>query len=66
MEAVNELLGGVGGGLVDEDRAVELAERFLVGVGFDERRAVAEVVVGVAESRENQVQFLAVVTAAAE
>ena len=61
-EPVDELLGGVGGGLVDQDRALEALERVGVGVGLDEGRAVTEIAVRMAQRREHQVQLLPVIT----
>ena len=62
-QPVDELLGGVRGGFVDQDRAAVALEGVGIGVGLDQGGAVAEVVVGVPQRGEHQVQLLAVVAA---
>ncbi len=46
---------------MNEHGTLELLERVGVGVGLDQGGAIAEVAVGVAQGREHEVQFLAVV-----
>ena len=66
LQAVDESLGGVRRGLVDEDGSAEPLEGVGVGVGLEQRGAVAEVAVGVPQRGEHQVQLLPVIAALAQ
>ncbi len=61
MQPQHELLGGVRGRFVDEHWAPVLVKRVVVCIGTHEGGAVTEVVRGVAQGREHQVQFLTVI-----
>ena len=62
----DEPLGGERGGLVDQHGSAVPLERVGVGVGADQRRAVAEVPLGVPQRGQHQVQLLPVVAALAQ